>query len=70
MRVMTLGVAALLAIGLSASAVAAKKKTSTSVDAFEKCEQLAIDRGVPHGQTGHTSFVQQCMGKPPTNRPS
>jgi len=68
MRVMTLGVAAILAVGLSASALAAKKKSAATVDSFEKCEQLAIDRVVPHGQTGHTSFVQQCMGQPPVNK--
>ena len=39
-----------------------------SVGSFEKCEQLAIQRGVPHGQTGHTEFVQQCMGQRPKGR--
>jgi hypothetical protein len=39
-----------------------------SLGAFEKCEQLAIERGVPHGQTGHTEFVQQCMGQRPKGR--
>jgi len=35
---------------------------------FENCETLAIQRGVPHGQTGHTEFVQQCMGQRPKGR--
>jgi hypothetical protein len=25
---------------------------------------------VPHGQTGHTEFVQQCMGERPKGRPT
>jgi len=35
---------------------------------FENCETLAIQRGVPHGQTGHAAFVAECMGKRPPNR--
>jgi len=71
MRIMTLAIAAVLAVGLSVSASAAKRKApAPTISSFEKCEQLAIERGVPHGQTGHTAFVQQCMGKRPTNRPT
>ena len=72
MRVMSLTVAAILAVGLSVSASAATKRKSApapTVGSFEKCEQLAIDRGVPHGQTGHSEFVEQCMGKRPKGRP-
>lgn len=74
MRVMTLTIAAAVAIGLSVSASAATKRkagaSAATVDSFEKCEQLAIERGVPHGQTGHTEFVQQCMGQRPKGRPT
>lgn len=79
MRILTVAVAAALAVGSCAAAfaenspaVVAKKKRPMirSKEQFEKCEQLAIDRGVPPGQTGHTSFVSQCMGGPPTNRPT
>jgi hypothetical protein len=71
MRVVTLVIAAVLAIGLSVSASAAKRKASApAVGSFEKCEQLAIERGVPHGQTGHSEFVQQCMGQRPKGRPT
>jgi hypothetical protein len=73
MRVMTLAVAAVLAVSLAVPASAAKAKRKApapSVGSFEKCEQLAIDRGVPHGQTGHTEFVQQCMGQRPKGRPT
>jgi len=71
MRVMTHIVAAVLAVGVTVSASAAKRKApAPSVESFEKCEQLAIERGVPHGQTGHTEFVQQCMGERPKGRPT
>ena len=68
MRIMTLALAAVLAVGLSVSASAAKRTAAPTVASFEKCEQLAIDRGVPHGQTGHSEFVEQCMGKRPRGR--
>jgi hypothetical protein len=69
MRIVTLVIAAVLAVGLSVSASAAKRKApAPTVDSFEKCEQLAIERGVPHGQTGHSEFVQQCMGQRPKGR--
>ena len=32
---------------------------------FEKCEQRAIELGLTHGQAGHTTYVDQCMGKRP-----
>jgi hypothetical protein len=70
MRIMTVAIAAILAIGLGATASAAKRKAAPSVGTFEQCGQLAIERGVPHGQTGHTEFVQQCMGQRPRNRPT
>jgi hypothetical protein len=73
MRVMTLAVAAVLAVSLAVPASAAKAKRKApapTVGSFEKCEQLAIERGVPHGQTGHTEFVQQCMGQRPKGRPT
>jgi hypothetical protein len=72
MRIMTAAIAAILTISFGATALAAKRKVTPAptVGSFEKCEQLAIERGVPHGQTGHTEFVQQCMGKRPRNRPT
>jgi hypothetical protein len=71
MRIATLALAAVLAVGLSVSASAAKRKApAPTVNSFEKCEQLAIERGVPHGQTGHTEFVQECMGQRPKGRPT
>jgi hypothetical protein len=71
MRIVTLAIATVLAVGLSVSASAAKRKApALTVGSFEKCEQLAIERGVPHGQTGHSEFVQQCMGQRPKGRPT
>src|SRR5882672_12382492 len=70
MRIMTLAVAAALAASLAVPASAAKRKAAATTASFEKCEQLAIERGVPHGQTGHTEFVQQCMGERPKGRPT
>jgi len=68
MRIMTLAVATALAVSLAVPASAAKRKAAPPVASFEKCEQLAIERGVPHGQTGHSEFVQQCMGQRPKGR--
>jgi hypothetical protein len=71
MHIMTLAVAAVLAVSLAVPASAAKKKApAPTVASFEKCEQLAIERGVPHGQTGHSEFVQECMGQRPKGRPT
>jgi hypothetical protein len=68
MRIMTLAVAAVLAVSFAVPAWAAKRKPAPTTASFEKCEQLAIERGLPHGQTGHTEFVQQCMGQRPKGR--
>ena len=70
MRIMTLAVAAVLAVSFAVPASAAKRKAAPTTASFEKCEQLAIERGVPHGQTGHSEFVQQCMGERPKGRPT
>jgi hypothetical protein len=69
MRILTVALAAMLAVSAATAASAAKKKAVTpTVESFEQCEQLAIERGVPHGQTGHSEFVEQCMGKRPRGR--
>jgi hypothetical protein len=72
MRFTTVAIAATLAVSFGTTASAAKRQAAPAptVASFEKCEQLAIERGVPHGQTGHSSFVTQCMGKRATNRPT
>lgn len=64
MRILTVAMAAILTVSFGAAASAAKKKMSAkTVASFEQCEQLAIERGVPHGQAGHRDFVDSCMGK-------
>ena len=70
MRIMTLAVATVLADSCAVPASEAKRKAAPTAASFKKCEQLAIERGVPHGQTGHTEFVQQCMGERPKGRPT
>ena len=71
MRFTTVAIAAVLAVSFAVPASAAKKKApAPAVASFEKCEQLAIERGVPHGQTGHSEFVQECMGQRPKGRPT
>ena len=66
--IVTFAIAAILAIGFGVSVSAAKRTAAPSVASFEKCEELATERGVPHGQTGHSEFVEQCMGKRPRGR--
>ena len=69
MRILTLTMAAILAVGIVATASAAKKKKpAPTVASFEQCEQRAIERGVPHGQNGHADFVRECMGQRPLGR--
>jgi hypothetical protein len=34
---------------------------------FDRCEQLASERGMQHGQSGHLEFVQQCRKNPPSD---
>ncbi len=71
MRIMMFAAVAILAASVAVPASAAtKRKAAPTTASFEKCEQLAIERGVPHGQTGHTEFVQQCMGQRPKGRPT
>jgi hypothetical protein len=68
MRILTLTLAAVMAVGFAATASAAKKKKPATVASFEQCEQRAIERGVPHGQNGHADFVRECMGQRPLGR--
>ena len=69
MRITTVAIAAALAVAVSFPAVAAKKHAKPmTMKTFEECESLAIQRGVPHGQTGHSEFVAQCMGQEPKGR--
>ena len=69
MRIMTIATAAALAVAVALPADAAKRHAKPmTMKSFEECESLAIQRGVPHGQTGHSEFVAQCMGREPRGR--
>jgi hypothetical protein len=73
MRILALAITGVLAIALSTSAFAAKKKKSApvpSVDTWEACESKALALGMPHGQAGHNEYVRECMGQRPRGRTS
>jgi hypothetical protein len=67
MRIATLAITAMLAVGFAFPAAAAKKRTvsQATVASFEVCEQKAADMGLAHGQAGHTEYVRECMGRRP-----
>jgi hypothetical protein len=71
MRISTVAIIAALAIAVGgpASAQNSKKRTSYGalVGTFEQCESQALALGMPHGQSGHTEYVRECMGKRPGN---
>jgi hypothetical protein len=70
MRILTLAITGVLAVAVSVPASAAKKNSTPvpTVASFEQCEQRALDMGLLHGQTGHTEYVRECMGKKPRGR--
>jgi hypothetical protein len=67
MRIITLAITGMLAVGVAFPATAAKKHSMamSTVMSFEACEQKAIAMGLIHGQTGHREFVAECMGAKP-----
>ena len=70
MRMWTVAIVGALAVGVSMPASAAKKATHASaatVNSYEACESKAIALGMPHGQSGHSEYVRECMGKRPGN---
>jgi hypothetical protein len=72
MRILALAITGVLAIAVSTSAFAAKKKSAPapSVGTYEECESKALALGMPHGQTGHQEYVRECMGQRPRGRTS
>jgi hypothetical protein len=72
MRILVFVVAGVLAIAVSTSAFAAKKKSAPapSVGTYEACETKALGLGLPHGQTGHAEYVRECTGQRPRGRTS
>jgi hypothetical protein len=73
MRIATLGITALLAVGLAFPAAAAKKRTTVSEStliSYEACAKKAHDQGLVPGQAGRIEFMKECMGGRPGASPS
>ena len=73
MRIATLGITALLAVGLAFPAAAAKKRTTVSEStliSYEACAKKAHDQGLVPGQAGRLEFMRECMGARPGASPS
>jgi hypothetical protein len=67
MRIATLAITAMLAVGLAFPAAAAKKRTTVSEAAlasFEACAKKAADMGLVPGQAGRIEYMRECMGLP------
>ena len=72
MRIATLAITAMLAVGLAFPAVAAKKRTvsEATLQSFDACAKKAVDQGLVVGQAGFKEAVAQCMGRKPGSSPS
>jgi hypothetical protein len=71
MRIVALGLTAVLAVCVADSAVAATKKTATPAQ-YQKCYDEAVKAGALPGQSGHREYMMQCLfgtvtGRPPGN---
>jgi hypothetical protein len=69
MRIVALGLSAILAVCVADSAVAAKKKVATPAQ-YDKCYQDAVKAGALAGQSGHREFMMQCLYGIVTGRPT
>jgi hypothetical protein len=69
MRIATLAITAMLAVGVAFPAAAAKKRTISekTLATFEECEKKAADMGLAHGQQGHNEYIHECMGMKPSS---
>jgi hypothetical protein len=73
MRIATLAITAMLAVGLAFPAAAAAKKRTVSqstIDSFDACAKKAVDQGLVVGQAGFKESVAECMGRRPGSSPS
>jgi hypothetical protein len=72
MRIATLAITALLAVGLAFPAAAAKKRTvsEATLISYEACAKKAHDQGLVPGQAGRIEFMKECMGARPGASPS
>jgi hypothetical protein len=70
-RISTIAIVGALAVAVSGPALAQKSQKRTAygtlIGTFEQCESQAVALGMPHGQTGHSEYVRECMGKRPGN---
>jgi len=71
MRIVALGLAAVLAVCVADSALAAKKKTRAAATPaqYDKCYEAAVKSGALPGQSGHREYMMQCMYGIVTGRP-
>jgi hypothetical protein len=69
MRIVTLAITAILAVGLAFPAAAAKKRaiSEATFASFQACAKKAADMGLVAGQAGHNEFIRECMGMKPAS---
>jgi hypothetical protein len=73
MRIATLTITAMLAVGFAFPAAAAKKRASVSdatLMSYEACAKKAHEQGLVPGQAGRIEFMKECMGARPGASPS
>jgi hypothetical protein len=71
MRIVAVGLAAILAVAVADSALAAKKKAAAVTPArYDKCYEEAIKASAPAGQSGHREYMMQCLFGIVTGRPA
>jgi uncharacterized membrane protein len=70
MRIVALGLSAILAVCVADSALAATKKVKAATPAqYEKCYDAAVKAGALPGQSGHREYMMQCLYGIVTGRP-
>jgi hypothetical protein len=72
MRIVVLGLTAVLAVCVADSTLAATKKTRAAATPaqYDKCYQDAVKAGAIAGQSGHREFMMQCLYGIVTGRPA
>ena len=60
MRIVALGISAIMAVCVADSAVAAKRKVATPAQ-YDKCYEGAVKAGALAGQSGHKEYMMQCL---------
>ena len=70
MRIVAIGLTAILAVCVADSALAAKKKAAATPARYDKCYEEAIKASAPPGQSGHREYMMQCLFGIVTGRPA